>query len=95
MYNLTNYRPHKNKFPCRLLRYLHEHGKSSGLDAQEGIGLNKWFDSRSIILFDRASQNFNIIAKQLENKGLIKILPNDFFELTEVGKQFIENYNPR
>jgi hypothetical protein len=90
-----NYRPHKNGFPYKLLKYLYANGKSSGIDIQEAIGLNKWADEKGIIFFSRASVNFDTIISQLEKRGLINILENDTYELTRHGKIFIEKYTVR
>lgn len=89
------YRPQKNGFPFKLLKYLCDNGKSAGSDAQRDIGLNKWADRKGSIYFDRASTNFDITAKGLQEKGLITCLPDDFYEITESGKEFVKSYNVR
>jgi len=62
------YRPHKNGFPYKLLKYLYKYGLSSGKDVQEAIGLNTWAKAKSVIFSDRASINFNNIVHQLKKK---------------------------
>lgn len=89
------YRPYKNGFPYKLLKYLYDNGKSAGADAQRDIGLNKWADRKGSIYFDRASTNFDMTARNLQDKGLIACLPDDYYEITKSGKLFIESYNVR
>lgn len=89
------YHPHKSGFPYKLLKYLYENGESAGIDAQKEIGLNSHFDAKGVIYYQRASQTFDSISHLLQVKGLVKFLPNDYYELTKVGKEFIENYKKR
>ena len=91
----TNYCPYKNGFPYKLLKYLYDNGVSDGVNVQEAIGLNAWADAKGRIYYDRASQTFDSTVKQLQVKGLVKFLPNDQYELTKNGKEFIKNYNVR
>lgn len=90
-----SYKPHKSGFPYKLLKYLWEHGECAGVDAQKEIGVNSFFDSKGTIYYDRASATFDMVVKQLQQKGLIKFLPNDHYKLTKVGKEFISNYKLR
>lgn len=90
-----NYKPHKNGFPYKLLKYLREHGTSAGINVQREIGLNKWADRKGIAYYNRASINFDGIATQLHQKGLIRILDNDYYELSKMGKEFMETYKVR
>lgn len=90
-----NYKPRKGGAPYKLLKYLQKYGKSSGVDAQEGIGLNKWANKKGAIFFDRASINFDAAVRQLQQRKLIRMLPNDEYELTKSGTEFIENYYER
>lgn len=90
-----NYRPQKQGFPYKLLKYLYDNGQTSGTVLQKEIGLNAHFDAKGSIYFFRASQTFDQTAKNLQNRGLLEMLPNDFYKLTKSGKTFIENYNVR
>jgi predicted transcriptional regulator len=71
---------------------LYDNGKSSGIDVQEAIGMNEFFDKKGVVYFNRASANFDAIVRQLHVKELVKLLPDDCYELTKSGKNFIENY---
>lgn len=90
-----NYKPHKSGFPYKLLKCLYENGESAGIDVQGEIGLNAHFDAQGLIYRNRASQTFDSIVHLLQVKGLVKFLPNDYYELTKVGKEFIEDYKKR
>ena len=91
----SNYKPRKSGFPYKLLQYLYEKGTSEGVIAQEEIGLNKWADRKGSIYYNRASTNFDAIVSGLHKRGLIKLLENDYYELTKVGKEFIRTYKKR
>jgi hypothetical protein len=90
-----NYRPFKNGFPYKLLKYLYDNGVSSGATVQKEIGLNAWADSRGAMYYYRASSNFDAIVRQLYARGLVQCLPEDKYELTKSGKTFVKNYNVR
>ncbi len=89
------YHPYKHGFPYKLLKYLYQNGVSAGIDIQEDIGLNKWAKAKGDIYANRATSNFDGIVYQLEQRGLIKIIQGDYYELTPDGKEFIENYRIR
>lgn len=90
-----NYKPFKSGFPYKLLKYMYENGTSAGIDIQIEIGLNDHFDRKGKMYHNRASQTFDSIVHLLQVKGLVKFLPNDYYELTKVGKEFMENYKKR
>jgi hypothetical protein len=89
------YKPKKNGFPYKLLKYLYENGATQGVVAQEEIGLNAWVDTKGRIYYDRASMYFNMTVKQLSQRGLVKILPEDTYDITKQGRSFYENYHVR
>lgn len=89
----TKYRPYKNGFPYKLLKYLYDNGESAGVDAQKDIGLNAWTDAKGAIYYSRASHTFDQTAHLLQVKGLLKFLPDDRYKLTKAGKEFIESYS--
>lgn len=86
------YKPFKNGFPYKLLKYLYDNGKSAGIDVQKEIGLNAYFDKKGTIYYDRASQTFDGMVRMLQQKGLLKFLQNDFYVLTKEGKEFMDVY---
>jgi len=88
----TNYRPQKHGFPYKLLKFLYDNGTSSGIVAQKEIGLNAWADAKGSIYWARASQSFDKTVSDLKQKGLVKILPDDFYALTKAGKEFMDSY---
>lgn len=88
----TNYKPRKSGFSYKLLKYLLENGESAGIDAQKEIGINAWADAKGPVYYSRASQTFDSTAHLLQVKGLVKFLPDDYYKLTKIGKEFIENY---
>ena len=92
---MKDYKPHKNGFPYKLLKYLFDNGKSPGADIQESIGLNAWADNKGKIYYSRASIRFDVIATRLSDIGLINKLKDDYYELTKKGKEFMLKYNPR
>lgn len=89
------YHPFKNGFPYKLLKYLYKYGISRGTDAQEAVGLNAWAKAKGEIYSSRASIKFNDMVRHLELKGLIKVIPGDYYELTSKGEEFVENYKVR
>lgn len=88
----TNYNPHKSGFPYKLLKYLYENGESEGITLLKEIGLASHFDGMGAIYYSRASQTFDSTAKTLQVRGLVKFLPNDFYKLTKVGREFMQDY---
>lgn len=90
-----NYRPRKHGHPYKLLKYLYDNGTSEGKDAQEGMGLNAYVDGKGRIYYDRASAMFDATIRQLQQRGLVRVLDNDFYELTENGIEFFEHYKVR
>lgn len=90
-----DYKPRKFGFPYKLLKYLYENGKTEGIVLQEAIGMNKQADSRGVLFYTRASINFDQNARELQRRGLINILEDDWYELTPEGKQFIKTYKVR
>jgi hypothetical protein len=93
--SFDSYHPRKSGFPYKLLKYLYKYGLSAGVDAQEGIGLNAWAKAKGDIYANRASSYFNNTISQLESRGLAKVIPGDYYELTPEGEEFIENYKIR
>lgn len=92
----VTYRPQKSGFPYKLLKYLYDEKKScSGHIAQKEIGLNAWVDKKGEMYYQRASVKFDSCVVQLKKHGLIRVLDNDFYELTRKGKQFMETYKLR
>lgn len=90
------YRPQKSGFPYKLLKYLYDQNvKCSGTVAQKEIGLNAWADKKGEMYYHRASVKFDSAVFQLKKHGLIKVLENDFYELTKRGRNFMETYKTR
>lgn len=89
---LINYHPYKSGFPYKLLKYLFDNGISNGTEIQEKIGLNEWYCQKGTIYTNRAFSVFDNIISQLHSKELINILPDDYYELTEKGKVFMNIY---
>jgi len=84
------YRPFKNSFAAKMLRYLDENGQSSGVTIQEQIGLNAWADARGKMFFSRASILFDKHATKMRNEGLLEKLADDNYLLTAKGKLVVE-----
>lgn len=92
---MINYKPHKFGFPLRILSYLYKNGKSDGIVVQEASGLNEWADRKGLMYYSRASIVFDDIIRVLRKKGLVNKLPDDHYDLTEEGQEFMRNFNPR
>lgn len=93
--NMIDYRPQKNGFPYKVLKYLYDNGRCSGVNIQENTGLNEWANSKGIIFYSRASIVLDDIFRQLDRRGLLIRYEDDEYELSAEGKAFMKTYKVR